>query len=216
MTSPQPNPRRRHLYNLPPTTSAFPLATTCSTANQSLRKSSTFSSPTSPSLPEHDPIVSFPLLPRRSPTCPKDLEDAVAVGEDRIVQLLGAVDRSLSGLESFSSDSQETLRADDLPIPRFMLRTHETRTDPMDVDQRSDTASSETPPPCKPARNHHASDSGIGSSLSSAEQLMAKDLTNINQGTLPMMIEYLLLTCKQPAQVRQLAQAQSTPSDLYA
>ncbi|KAL8986997.1 MAG: hypothetical protein Q9177_003761, partial [Variospora cf. flavescens] len=136
--------------------------------NLPLRKSSTFHSPTTPPCQDEDPIVNIPLLPRRSPTCPRALGDVVAAGERRVQDLLGAVDRSLSGLESFSTDSQETLRAGDFPMPRFMLDAHAAGSDHMDIDPAANPPS---PHPSKQhaRRKHHTSDSGIGSTITGSE-----------------------------------------------
>lgn len=117
--------------------------------------------------------MNITLLSRRSPTCPKDLEDAVAASEQRIGQLIGSVDRSLSGLESFSTDSQETLRPDDLPVPRFMLGTqHTIASDRMDIDDSLDRPST---PQLKQrwTHNRHSSDSGLGSSVSSTDESLS-------------------------------------------
>ena len=89
-------------------------------------------------------------------------------------QLLGVVDRSLSGLESFSSDSQETLRQEDLPVPRFMLGSHIGGSDYMDVDDPVDQQSSPKPQ-ARAAHHHHTSDSGLGSSVTSAEESLSGD-----------------------------------------
>ncbi|KAL8809356.1 MAG: hypothetical protein Q9200_003477 [Gallowayella weberi] len=182
MTSPYLNPRRRYLNkDTPPATFAFPspprhhdAALSQSATNLPLKKSSTFHSPTTPPAQDDDPIVNIPLLPRRSPTCPRALEDAVAAGEKRIQNLLGAVDRSLSGLETFSTDSQETQRAGDLPVPRFLLGAHPNDPDCMDVDPSSNPAS---PPQLKqrPRNKHHTSDSGIGSTVTGSENSLSFD-----------------------------------------
>jgi hypothetical protein len=190
MTSPQPNPRRRYLNRATPTTSSFPsyndqnypkLASIDS--NQPLKKSATFHSPTTPPSQDDDPVVNIPLLPKRSPTCPKALENAVAAGQTRIAHILGAVDRSLSGLETFSSDSQETLRAESLPIPRFMLDAHVGEPDGMDVDQPPDSTS---PLTCQhqPGRKHHSSDSGIGSTVTGSDESLYP--AGMIQGLLPV------------------------------
>lgn len=187
MTSPQPNPRRCYKTRGTPTSASFQPTSThrhaghnspsAESSYQSLRKSATFHSPKSPSS-DDDPILSIPLLSRRSPTCPKDLEDAVAASELRIGQLIGSVDRSLSGLESFSNDSQETLRPHDLPVPRFMLGNYNPATaDLMDVDDSSDCTPA-TKLQQRPTNNRHSSDSGLGSSVSSTEE----SLTGINAG----------------------------------
>ena len=182
MASPQSNPRRCYkTKGTPAFASSKPTSThhharhdpsSTDSSAQPLRKSSTFHSPKSPSS-DDDPILSIPLLARRSPTCPKDLEDAVAASEHRIGQLIGSVDRSLSGLESFSTDSQETIRPDDLPVPRFMVGAyHATAVDRMDVDEPADR-----PPTLKLKRgvthNRHTSDSGLGSSLSGTEESLS-------------------------------------------
>lgn len=176
MTSPQPNPRRCYKTKaLPPSASHQPASTrhvrhpsSAAETNLSLRKSATFHSPKSPAS-DDDPILNIPLLCRRSPTSPKDLEDAVSANESRIIKLLGSVDRSLSGLQSFSSESQDTLHAEDSPVPRFMLDGHAAEPDHMDVD--SPTSPTKTQQP----RRHHTSDSGIGSTVTSSEESLFRD-----------------------------------------
>jgi hypothetical protein len=154
MDPPSHNPRRRHLGVVPSSLSML-----------ALKKGSTFHSPASPPSPEHDPILSVPSLPRRSPTCSKQLEATIAAGDGRIAQFLGAVDRSLSGLESFSKDSQSTILAESEPVPRFMVDTGSTNNhedDYMDIDTHPSNLNTQ------PRRKHHASDSGIGSSDTSS------------------------------------------------
>ncbi|MCJ1246204.1 copper-binding transcription factor [Trapelia coarctata] len=148
----------------------------------SLKKSSTFHTPTSPS-GEHDPILNIPSLPRRSLTSSKDLE-ALATGDDRITQILGAVDRSLSGLEAFSSDSQDTLVAEAHPIPLFMLHANVGDSDDMEIDH--DRSSTHPSHHSTYIKKHHASDSGIGSTVSSSEASMSGKHAGMKQGmTLP-------------------------------
>ena len=174
MTSTQSNPRRRYLNRAAPTIHHHdPPSVPSIDSNQPLRKSATFHSPTTPPSHDDDPIVNIPLLPKRSPTCPKALENVVAAGQTRIAQLLGVVDRSLSGLETFSSDSQETLRAEDPPIPRFMLDAHVGDHDKMDIDQSPSTHQ------LPPRRKHHTSDSGIGSTITGSEESLIKRPTGI-------------------------------------
>ncbi|KAL8712456.1 MAG: hypothetical protein Q9220_003304 [cf. Caloplaca sp. 1 TL-2023] len=144
-----------------------------SSANLPLKKSSTFHSPTTPPAQDEDPILNIPLLPRRSPTCPKALEDVVAAGGKRIQNLIGAVDRSLSGLETFSNDSQETLRAADCPVPRFMLDAGAGGSDDMEVDSLpSPVSPHQTKQHSRP--KHHASDSGIGSTVTGSEESLSR------------------------------------------
>ncbi|KAL9600871.1 MAG: hypothetical protein Q9219_002913 [cf. Caloplaca sp. 3 TL-2023] len=174
MASAHHNPRRRLLIKETiHTTSSFSpsshsLLGEHAPANLPLKKSSTFHSPTTPPSQDEDPIVNIPLLPRRAPTCPKALGDVVAAGEKRVQDLIGAVDRSLSGLEAFSTDSQETLRAEDLPAPRFLLDTHVAGSDRMDIDPLPSSAS---PHQSKQRlqRKHHSSDSGIASTVTGSE-----------------------------------------------
>lgn len=184
MTTPLPqNLRRRYLNKDIPTDPTNSLSIDTIYTNQecvvgcnspSLRKSATFNSPTSPPSEDNDPILNIPRLPRRSPTNPRALEDAVAAGEKRAAQLLGVVERSLSGLETLSTDSQETLRVEDLPVPRFMLDAHVAKPDAMDVDQ----SSNDIPPSLRQhraTRKHHTSDSGIGSTVTESDESLSKD-----------------------------------------
>lgn len=99
-------------------------------------------------------------------------------------RLLGVVDRSLSGLESFSSDSQETLRQEDLPVPRFMLGGHVDRPDYMDVDEPSDQPSFSKPQQ-RGVHHHHTSDSGLGSSVTSAEESLSGDHAGMREHYYP-------------------------------
>ncbi|KAL8630104.1 hypothetical protein Q9189_004177 [Teloschistes chrysophthalmus] len=175
MTSSHLNPRRRllsrdipllplphdHVFHEPP-------------SPNSLKKSSTFHSPTTPPSQDDDPIVNIPLLPRRSPTCPRELQVAFAAGEKRLQDLLGAVDRSLSGLETFSTDSQETLRASDLPVPRCVLDAQASDLDCMDVDASPELTSSPHAKPRPRHKYHHSSDSGIGSTITDSEDSLLK------------------------------------------
>lgn len=187
MTSPYQNPRRRFLNNDTPILNPFlPSSPLHHVTHEQpstilpLKKSSTFHSPTTPPSQDEDPIVNIPLLPRRSPTCPRALGDAVAAGEKRVQGLLGAVDRSLSGLETFSNDSQETLRAGDLPVPRFLLDAHAAGLDHMDVDH---PLSPPSPRRTKqhPRRKHHSSDSGIASTVTGSEDSLSKAIAGMNQ-----------------------------------
>ena len=189
MISPQLNPRRRYLNGDTPLPFRQPLRThnvsqESNSSNRPLRKSSTFHSPTTPPAQDEDPILSVPSLPRRSPTCPKALENAVAAGERRIAHLLGVVDRSLSGLGTFSNDSQDTLKAEDLPVPRFMLDAHLGETDSMDIDQPHKKTN-----PSRATRKHHTSDSGIGSTVTGFDEIASKDHAGTRQGLHPTSLQ---------------------------
>lgn len=178
MTGSRPHTRRPNLNTVFPASAASSYLPPLNTQNDaqrhyskslSLRKSATFHSPTSPSSSDDDPIVNIQFLPRRSPTCSKALEDVVAAGEKRFARLLGVVDRSLSGLEKFSNDSQDTWRAEDLPVPRFMLDAHIGSFDHMEVDRAPDQTD-HSPHLHRKVQKHHASDSGIGSTMTGSEQ----------------------------------------------
>ena len=176
MATPRPNPRRRLLNK--DTTLAFPhpLSTqhvdddaTWNKIDQALKKSSTFHSPTTPPSEDEDPIVNISRLPRRSPTDPRALEDVVAAREQRIVSLIGSVDRSLSGLEGFAGEDRENPRVEDFPVPRFMLDNDAHNPDRMEVDAPVDAANT---PPAR--RKHHRSDSGIGSTITESADVRPK------------------------------------------
>lgn len=204
MTSQQPNPRRRNLDGNGSATPRRSLFTrffkednTSTDASGPLRKSSTFHSPTTPPAQDEDPILNIPRIPKRSPTCPKSLEDAVAAGERRIANLLSTVDRSLSGLDGFSTDSQDTLTpAEDYPVPRFLLDAHITGTERMDVDMQDEAALDEDLTPAEPrsryVRKHHRSDSGIGSSVTDPEEHMLID--GKGRGFTMIVVWYLMDT----------------------
>ena len=176
MSTPQANPRRRHLNKTMPAVLPFPLSTHMidedGKADKALRKSSTFHSPTTPPSEDEDPVVNILRLPRRTPTDPKALEDVVAAREQRITSLIGSVERSLSGLEAFADEGQNTSRIEDLPVPRFILDENAVDPDRMEVDTPIDAI---TNTPCV-RRKHHASDSGIGSSITESIDISRKEL----------------------------------------
>ncbi|MCJ1287150.1 copper-binding transcription factor [Xylographa opegraphella] len=182
MDSPKSNPRRRTLHNTCPVTTVLatsPLSTT--TASHSLRKNGTFHNPTSP-IGEHDPVLSIPSLARRSFTSAADL-GALTSNDNRIAQIIGAVDRSLSGLETFSSDSEETLVANTPPIPLFMLygRVDDSEVMVVDQDLNDDYLDSRASHQRLVSKKHHTSDSGIGSTVSSSEVSLDGDHARIKQ-----------------------------------
>lgn len=182
MDSPHPNPRRRNISKTPSTATDQHLytSTASSSAQQghSLKKSSTFHSPSTPPSIDYDPILSIPSLPRRSPTCPQDLETAIAAGDNnRLANIIGAVHRSLEGLESFSSNSQDTLVTDGHPVPLFIVGAHVARTSHAHANQESTPTDSS-----RSIHKHHTSDSGIGSTVSSFDPSMSNGRGGIRQG----------------------------------
>ena len=177
------HPRRRYNQNatLPRLSSDLDTSSSSNSDNNPLRKSSTFHSPTSPSPSDDDPILNIPSIPRRSPTCSKDLERIIAGGDDRIANILGAVERSLSGLECFSTDNQKTLYAEDLPVPRFMVNVPNSSPQSTDLDDDLDLDDYTSP-----VRKHHSSDSGIGSTVSS--ELPSPRHAGLRQG-IPLFLD---------------------------
>lgn len=210
MTGSGPYARRRYLNSPPPTPTAPylpPLHThndlhRFPTESLSLTKSATFHSPTSPSSSEDDPILNIRYLPRRSSTCPKALEDAVAAGEKRAAHLLGAVDRSLSGLENFTTETQDTLRTQDLPVPRFMLDAHVGDLHQMNTDPTLDR---NDPHQVRKVKKHHTSDSGIGSTVTGSEQS-----SRSQAGMSPIYKNFLKMSTGSPANLVNLTNYDGT------
>ncbi|KAH0537088.1 hypothetical protein FGG08_006090 [Glutinoglossum americanum] len=152
----------------------LPVPRTSSRNGVPLRRVATFNSPTtSPSeIPRPLPI---PSCPKRSETCPKDL-DVIAGSEARMAALIGTLDRSLSCSGSMSPGVRETLHQEALPLPRIVLDA--TVSEPSsqvglaEMD-RASNESSEAAQGASPrqrqnpdAQKHHTSDSGIGSTVS--------------------------------------------------
>lgn len=150
------NPRRRPLGR-----SALPSLDT----SFRLKKSATFhvSSPAAENLDDDvHPRLNLPGLLRRSPTGTRSLEDVIAAGEKRMAAVIGSLERSLSGLGSTTTKVKE----EELPVPRGIL----------DANIPTDRE------PCYPAtdrkladprrrRSHSLADSGIGSSISSEQDI---------------------------------------------
>ncbi|CBF83748.1 conserved hypothetical protein [Aspergillus nidulans FGSC A4] len=129
-----------------------------------LRKGETFN-PSILRSSDRDHLV--PSLPRRSPTCPGALE-AIAAGQQRMADILERLDLN-SGTTSTSDEN------DDLPVPKGLLRLHlQTQA------RREGTVEPHSRQPSPMPKEHsrkaqrvhcHASDSGIGSSISSAQSV---------------------------------------------
>ncbi|EDN02375.1 hypothetical protein HCAG_00239 [Histoplasma mississippiense (nom. inval.)] len=189
MSAPQVHSRRRPLQhkNLP----HLSITSSSSTSDQSssdstcrltphsmkLKKGATFHSPTTPPSEDSDPIFNIHSLLRRSPTCPKALEDVIAAGVGRRAVFLDKFERSPYGLGSDLSAPRldNTLCDNDSPVPRGMPEARMTNTDPMnDVDSiQKDKA-------FKPVRDQDrrrrlSCDSGIGSSISGASMSSSVD-----------------------------------------
>lgn len=180
MTAPQFNTRRRFMRDNPLPSTPLPFLTvdtqdTCQNypdeRNLPLRKCTTFHSPTSPPDQEDDPILNIPRLPKRSPTCPKALENAVAAGEKRAANILGVLEHNLPGSRDSSSDSMRILGVEDLPVPRFLIKAHVGQLDCMDIDQPEDHYHINPSSDPRQSHKHHSSDSGIGSTVTDSEEM---------------------------------------------
>lgn len=180
MTAPHFNARRRITKDNPLSSTPLPFFTlhtqdTChnypNERNLPLRKSSTFHSPTLPPDQEDDPILNIPRLPKRSPTCPKDLEDAVAAGEKRAANILGVFEHNLPGSRDPSTDCLNNYGVEDLPVPRFLINAHVGELDCMDIDQPDDHHHINPTLGRRQAHKHHSSDSGIGSTVTDSEDM---------------------------------------------
>lgn len=152
MSGAQTHPRRRALK---PTDCRPP---SLSTHGMHLRKVGTFSLPKSPN-DLCDMLDNFAFMPRRSPTNTEALEELV--NEDpsilRVTQLLKDFDRKLAGHKSSSITDSHTLEDDAEPLPGFFVKN--TSFTPMEIDK-----------PVVVERSHdHASDSGLGTSLTGSK-----------------------------------------------
>ncbi|KAI9749485.1 MAG: Dynamin- GTPase protein [Chaenotheca gracillima] len=141
-----------------------------------LRKGATFHSPTSPPSQSSDPILYIPSLPRRSPTCPQQLDDVVAAGERRMAELI-----NLTETGSLSTRSQLSLRGEDLALPRGILnaavRANRTKGGDMDIDHPCLSPKSKNQPrQALDTSQRQASDSGLGSSIGDSDQTASENL----------------------------------------
>jgi hypothetical protein len=156
MSSTRTHPRRR-AYKGPASHD------NASTHSMRLRKSSTFASPKSPSHDACDLSDLLAHLPRRSPTSTEDLEDLVNDAKvQEIATILKNIEKRLPGSRRRKSSCVTASILSDrdvLPVPGFMLQ--DTCFDPMDVDTKPTKEEHTT--------HDHASDSGLGSSVSGSE-----------------------------------------------
>ncbi|GFF31733.1 C2H2 type zinc finger domain protein [Aspergillus udagawae] len=179
------HPRRRPLKTAPPSLSSstslesYVADSSSSSPSLSLRKGETFHSPSPPPSDDLDPVLNFRSLPQRSPTCPRSLE-AIAAREQRMVDYLSNL--NLNSLEP-SSPLSDKNNGDDLPVPRAILQAHIDSQSMADRVSRP-AQSSQLDAPSKVYKSHcHASDSGLGASLSS-ENMSASDKSKVKAGQL--------------------------------
>ncbi|KKK26236.1 hypothetical protein ARAM_004956 [Aspergillus rambellii] len=164
------HPRRRPFRASRPS-----LESSSAPSHPRLRKGETFHA-SSRSSSDRDLIL--PLLPRRSPTCPGALE-AIAAGQQRMSNILDRLD-----LNSFNTPTSGEDH-DDLPVPKGLLELHiqsQSRKEGS-AEPRSRQAS---PMPKglarKSQRAHcHASDSGLGTSISSGQSVSSANKVKAGQ-----------------------------------
>lgn len=126
-----------------------------------LRKGETFN-PSILRASDRDPIV--PSLPRRSPTCPGALE-AIAAGQQRMAEILDRLD--LNDVTPLTSEDKENLAA-----PKSLARLHlEARKEGSGERPRQTSPMSKERSRRAQRVHCHASDSGIGSSISSSQSM---------------------------------------------
>lgn len=159
MPTPSTHPRRR------PASPALTPSLLESFAALSLRKGSTFHSPTLNKTALWNPLdsaTSSPSMPLRSSTCPKDLEDLlIGAGERRALRFLAKVDEAIERHSSL--DLKNFLNEPDtLPNPSFLLdSTSLDGSSEQKVSARRDSHQG----------HDHASDSGLGSSIADPDEI---------------------------------------------
>lgn len=129
----------------------------------SLRKSGTFHSPTSVSSDLCDPIKDVAFMPKRSHTSTQSLEDLVNdAGPNRLHKLLDKVEKTLRGQNTNTVAFNASILNDRevLPVPSFMLE-HTALDDVMEIDSKPVIVD-----------HQHASDSGLGSSVTGSRRGM--------------------------------------------
>jgi hypothetical protein len=125
----------------------------------SLRKSGTFNSPKCSSSDLFG-LENHQYMPRRSPTSTESLEELLQdSGVQRVANLLKDFDKKLAGHKSSAASILNDPEV--LPLPSFILDNTSMDATPMDIDSK----------PSAVERNphDHASDSGLGSSVSGSK-----------------------------------------------
>ncbi|GAP86101.1 putative zinc finger transcription factor ace1 [Rosellinia necatrix] len=158
------NPRRtRTLAGLDPIRDGLKL-----NSNLALRKGATFHSPvTPPSSPPCASTFRVPSLPSRSQT---NLDDVIGAHVRRAALNIGKVEDSLAASDFEPMPGRRLFRDDSFPVPRGFLN-HTIMTDrmtmgpPLQDDERRVLR-----PRTRRSSQHHASDSGLGSSIASTIQ----------------------------------------------
>ncbi|KAH8733037.1 hypothetical protein GQ44DRAFT_600912 [Phaeosphaeriaceae sp. PMI808] len=134
-----------------------------STHGMSLRKSGTFSSPKSLSS-DVCGLENHPFMPRRSPTSPESLEALLQQDPSvrRVADLLEDFDKKIAGHKAASLKGASILADPEvLPVPSFVLDSATLDSTLMDIDSKSSVVAHNL--------HDHASDSGLGSSISGSK-----------------------------------------------
>ncbi|KAI0159484.1 hypothetical protein BJ166DRAFT_564537 [Pestalotiopsis sp. NC0098] len=137
------------------------------TSNLTLKKGSTFHSPSSPS--SSSPVFKVPSLPRRSQT---NLDDVLDASRRRAALTIGNVDSILTG-STKKKCSRKNLSDESAPVRESMLN-HMVGSSGCMLQKPAIMASESErrvlrPRPRRTSR-HHESDSGLGSSIASSKQ----------------------------------------------
>ncbi|KFY09632.1 hypothetical protein V492_05417 [Pseudogymnoascus sp. VKM F-4246] len=177
MTPPHPRRSLKTTSSSPMTPRSAASASSLDTVSMTphkLRKGATFHNPPSP-VSDHFVV---PCLPRRSQT---SLEDVVEAHKRRVALTLGDIDRGLSAVDlGAPHPTTQSFRDDSLPVPQGFLnhtvdtRRRETRSTMSPIASQADfSTGGRSLRPRRHSRrqsNHHASDSGLGSSIMSASE----------------------------------------------
>ncbi|KAF1999454.1 zinc finger transcription factor ace1 [Amniculicola lignicola CBS 123094] len=160
MSAPQTHPRRRPLKATDPNQLMHR-----NTHGMQLRKSGTFSSPKCLSS-EVLSLDNQQYMPRRSPTSVECLEELIqdASVHEHVTEFLKnfkALESRLADHKSANSKSSILTDQDVHPLPNFFVANASMTTTPMDIDPKPRTT------PRSP--HDHASDSGLGSSVSGSK-----------------------------------------------
>ncbi|KAF1839915.1 zinc finger transcription factor ace1 [Cucurbitaria berberidis CBS 394.84] len=133
-----------------------------STHGMHLRKSGTFSSPKSLSNDLCD-LENQHFMPRRSPTSTESLEELLQDSSvRRVANLLKDFDKKIAGHRAASATGANILNDPEvLPVPSFVLDNATLDSTPMDIDSK--------PSVVEQNPHEHASDSGLGSSISGSK-----------------------------------------------
>lgn len=151
-TSSHLQPRRREPRQAQQASSVLGI-TPCSDNNASLRKGATFHSPTLPSSPT-DPTLHVRALPARAISSPRELQNLLDLSQQHVEDIANAI----RTLDLDKDSSTYALAKEVLPLPMIFLAHTVCNRDFLKTGIRDVTQ----------ANHQHASDSGLGSSLTTS------------------------------------------------